>query len=508
MTERKTPLRIRFKEGVNMLFNLARARGFFAFCGLALAGPACALKDRQALTPPMGWNSWNHFGAGLTEAKFKAIADAFVTTGLKDAGYSFLVIDDGWMQSARDAAGNLVPVPSKYPNGLQALGDYVHAKGLKFGIYECPTKTTCERLPGSFGHEAQDARAFASWGADFLKYDWCGVQSGEDAQGLTVAQVQGRFATMRDALKATSRPFIYAMSEKGQGTKGVVPGTWSDSVAHMWRIGHDIGPNWGSVTGHADENAGLAKYAGPGGWNDPDMLEVGNGTLTTPENRTHFSLWCIQAAPLILGNDPSSMTDVVKAILTNKEAIAIDQDSLGIQGERIKGKGALEVWVKGLKNGDKGVLLVNRTATAGSISVQWNDSLIKWSANAAADVRDIWNGKDYPGAAKGFSAQVASHDAVLIRVHNPNATGIRSRNQPAGEQPLGKVIAGRDGQPGFYLAGGSPGNAEVTDVRGNAVLRFPVAAGWNRVPAALAPGTYSIRVTGTPAGISRRFFVP
>lgn len=409
------------------------------------AAPVSALRDGQALTPPMGWNSWNHFRGGLTEAKFKAIANAFVSTGLRDAGYKYLVIDDGWLEAGRDAGEGLITVAKNFPSGMKALGDYAHDRGLKFGIYACPTKTTCMRRMGSFGHEAQDAKLFASFGVDFLKYDWCGVQSGEDTAGVTVAEVKRRYVAMRDALKATGRPIVYSMSEKGQGTKGIEPGTWSDTVAHMWRIGYDIHENWASVLSHANENADLSQYASPGGWNDPDMLEVGNGDLTVGENRAHFSLWCIQAAPLILGNDPSAMTDAIKAILVNREAIAIDQDSLGIQGRRIRGKGALEVWVKPLKGGEKAVLLFNATAADASIEVRWNDSLMGWKADALADVRDIWNAKDIKGAKGGYAATVPSHDAVLLRIRNASATGLLKSGwfKCLGRQVLSRDANGR-----------------------------------------------------------------
>ncbi len=397
-------------------------------CGMLMgAAPmAWCLSDGQALTPPMGWNSWNKFGGGMTEAKFKAIADAFVTNGLKDAGYKYLVVDDGWLEAGRDAAGALIPVSKNFPAGMKALGDYAHSKGLKFGMYQCPTLTTCQHKMGSFGHEKEDARQLASYGIDFLKYDWCGVQSGEDAAGVSVAEVKRRYVAMRDALKATGRPIVYSMSEKGQGTKGVVPGTWSDTVAHMWRIGHDIHTDWASVVSHASDNAGIPQYTAPGGWNDPDMLEVGNGTLTVAENRSHFSLWCIMASPLILGNDPSAMTDSVKAIVINREAIAIDQDSLGRQGHRIRGKGALEVWVKELRGGEKAVLLFNATAATADIRVDWKDSLILWDG-AAVDVREIWSGREAKAAAGGYTSRVASHDAVLLRLRNPAVTSLSRR---------------------------------------------------------------------------------
>ncbi len=374
----------------------------------------------------MGWNSWNHFSGNIDETQFKAIADAFVSSGLKDAGYRFLVIDDGWLEAKRDKDSNLAIVTSKFPSGMKALGDYAHARGLKLGIYACPTRTTCMRRAGSFSHEAGDARAFASWGVDFLKYDWCGVQSGEDAEGLAVDEVKRRYVVMREALRATGRPIVYALCEKAQGTRGVVPGTWSDTVGHMWRIGGDIHSDWASITAHADANSGLSRFAGPGGWNDPDMLEVGNGSLSEAENRSHFSLWCIQAAPLMLGNDPSAMTTAIRNILINKEAIAVDQDSAGIQGQRIRGKGALEVWVKSLRNGDKAVLLANQTGTAEAMSVHWTDSLIKWGVDDKVDVRDIWNRKDSLGVRQGISAIVASHDVAMFRLKKPGTSAIRT----------------------------------------------------------------------------------
>jgi alpha-galactosidase len=460
------------------------------------AGAAAALKDTLALTPPMGWNSWNHFGGGLTEAKFKAIADAFVSEGLRDAGYKYLVIDDAWMEAKRDADSGLVTVTSKFPSGIKSLGDYVHGKGLKLGIYACPTRTTCQRRAGSFNHEAQDARLFASWGVDFLKYDWCGVQSGEDAEGLSVAEVQRRFAAMRNALRASGRPIVYSLSEKTQGTRGVVAGSWSDTVGHMWRIGGDIHDTWASVAAHADQNAGLSKYSGPGGWNDPDMLEVGNGGLTDAENRLHFSFWCIQAAPLILGNDPSAMTSAVKAILTNKEAIAVDQDSLGVQGQRIAGKGTLEVWVKALKNGEKAVLLANLTDAEASISVKWNDSLIRWGADASVDVRDLWAHQDHAAVASGWTAKVPSHDGVLIRLHNRKAASARSPKP-------GSILLAGAAQGGFRLflpPGMQAGPAELTDARGRGLARMELRPGWNALPLDRLPrGLCFLRLGGTDA---------
>ena len=449
----------------------------------------------------MGWNSWNHFRGNIDANKFKAIVDAFVTSGLRDAGYRYLVIDDGWMGTSRDKDGNLVPVASKFPSGMKALGDYAHAKGLKFGIYSCPTKKTCMYRAGGYGHEAQDARAFASWGVDFLKYDWCGVQSGEDANGgVAVAEVKRRFAEMRDALKATGRPIVYSLSEKGQGTRGVVPGTWQDTVGHMWRIGYDINPNWEFITGHIDQDADLAEYAGPGGWNDPDMMEVGNG-LSDAENRMHFSAWCILAAPLMIGNDPSSMTAAVKDVLTNKEAIAVDQDSLGAQGVRIKGKGALEVWVKPLAGGDKAVMFLNRTSATATISVQWTDSLIRWGAGAKVNVRDLWKHSDSLVVAQGLSAQVPSHDAALFRLKRSQVSALRD-----GGSRSGLVLAWTGRGPGLFLPPEEKaGLASFLDFRGRVLFSLPVRGGWNALPGPfLERGVVCVRIANPDHVFVRR----
>lgn len=462
---------------------------------VGMAVPCRALEDGIARTPPMGWNSWNHFGGSITEAKFKAIADAFVSSGLKDAGYRYLVVDDEWMEATRDANANLIPVASKFPNGMKALGDYAHAKGLMFGIYACPTKTTCAHRAGSFDHETQDAGAFAAWGVDYLKYDWCGVQSGEDANGgVAVPEVMRRYVAMRDAIRATKRPVLYALCEKGQGTRGIKPGSWQDTVGHMWRIGYDIGGNWASITGHIDEDASLAKYAKPGGWNDPDMMEVGNGP-SDAENRAHFSAWCILAAPLILGNDPSTMSDTVKAILTNKEAIAVDQDSLGAQGIRIKGAGGLEVWVKELKNRDKAVLFLNRTGAAAAIAVKWTDSLIGWDANAKVDVRNLWKHTDSLGVPGGMTLTVPSHDAAMLRIRKADAVGIAAADLKLPEATVVRV----DGGLSLFLPwNGNAGHAtlSLSDMQGKTVLTMPVHGGWNPMPSAEVPaGIYILRIS-------------
>jgi alpha-galactosidase len=387
-----------------------------AFATLLIASSSGALQNGLARTPPMGWNSYNKFGGNVTEAQVKAIADAFVSQGLKAAGYEFIVVDYCWAQQSRDAAGHMVPVASKFPSGMASLGDYIHSKGLKFGMYQSPTKVTCCGEPGSYQHEQADAQQFASWGVDYVKYDWCGVQSGENGH-VTKDDVIGRYTAMRDAIAATARPMVYAMCEKGQGAK-VQPATWSEPVGNMWRTGNDIAASWARVLTSFDVDTTLAQYAKPGGWNDPDMLEVGNGSLTEAENRAHFSLWSIVAAPLMLGNDPSNMTSSVKAILTNAEVIAVDQDPLGKQGQRVAMSGQTEVWSKPMQDGSVAVVLFNRGSTPLSVSINWSTI----GVNGRSLVRDLWAHDDKGSFDSGFASMVAGHDVVMIRVYPPGVS--------------------------------------------------------------------------------------
>ena len=295
---------------------------------------AHALDNGLALTPPMGWNSWNTFRLNINEDLVKEVADVMVEKGFKDAGYEYVVIDDGW-QIRRDDEGNIIANPDKFPSGIKALADYVHSKGLKFGLYSDAGTLTCGGFPGSQGYEYQDARQYAAWGVDYLKYDWCntGNQSAPDSYTL-----------MRNALLMADRPIVFSICEWGT-TK---PWLWARDVGHLWRTTFDIRPCWDcgqrahskgvlienfiGFTKILDQQVGLESYAGPGHWNDPDMLEVGNGDLTYDENKAHFSLWCILAAPLMLGNDVRTLKPEIHEILTNKEVIAVNQDPLGRQG--------------------------------------------------------------------------------------------------------------------------------------------------------------------------------
>jgi alpha-galactosidase len=359
----------------------------------------------------MGWNSWNTFQCNLSEALIKQIADTFVSSGMQAAGYEYVNIDDCWMDG-RDSSGKLRWNTSKFPDGIPALASYVHDKGLKLGIYETPNTSTCVGLyggvsktvaVGSLGHETIDAQTFASWGIDYLKYDKC--------QGPVSA-----FAVMRDALRATSRPIFYSINP-GDGS-GCPPNTCSinlPTIANMWRIGFDIAGNWTSVTGLIDQNANLSAYAAPGHWNDPDMMEVGNG-LTDTEGRAHFSMWAIMAAPLIAGNDLRSMSAATKATLTNTDVIAVDQDALGIQGKLVATPSTnLQVWSKQLSGTNtRAVALFNRSAASASITVQWSSLGIP---GGAASVRDLWSHTDLGMFSNSYTASsVPSHGVVMLKI--------------------------------------------------------------------------------------------
>lgn len=300
-----------------------------------------------AKTPPMGWNSWNKYHCDVSETLIMQMADAMVSSGMKEAGYEYIVIDDCW-QVSRDENGEIVPDKERFPHGMKYVADYVHSKGLKFGIYSSAGKVTCQRRPGGFGHEYQDARTYARYGVDFLKYDWC---------GSSTQNAPSSYTNMRDALYAAGRPIVFSICEWGSSK----PWEWAGDVGHLWRTTGDISDNWNSMINIFNQQKDLARYAGPGKWNDPDMLEVGNGGMTTEEYRTHFSLWCMLASPLMAGNDLANMTPDTKAILMNKEMIAVNQDTLGRQATCYRDNGDYQIWVKGLANNEKAICLLNKS---------------------------------------------------------------------------------------------------------------------------------------------------
>jgi alpha-galactosidase len=376
-------------------------------CAVSLTN-AYPLDNRLARTPPMGWNSWNKFACDVNEQLIREMADAMVTSGMKDAGYVYLVIDDCW-QIDRDAQGNILPDPQRFPSGMKALADYVHSKGLKFGLYSDAGTLTCQKRPGSRGYEFQDARQYAAWGVDYLKYDWCSTGT---------QNAPASYSIMRDALLKASRPIVFSICEWGTSK----PWLWAKDIGNLWRTTGDIQDcwdckrDWGGmgVVHILDLQDGLESYAGPGHWNDPDMLEVGNGGMTITEYRAHFSLWCILAAPLMSGNDLRNMTNEVKEILTNREVIAVDQDSLGMQGRRVKRDGDREVWAKQLADGGRAVVLFNRGPKSQEISVSWTE--IGYPQHVAAQVRDLWAHKDLGKLSGKFSAEVPSHGVVMVTV--------------------------------------------------------------------------------------------
>ena len=303
--------------------------------------------EKLVKTPPMGWNSWNKYQCNVSEVLIMGMADAMVSSGMKDVGYEYIVIDDCW-QISRDENGNIVPDKDRFPHGMKYVADYVHSKGLKFGIYSSAGTVTCQKRPGGFGHEYQDALYYAKCGVDYLKYDWCGSSS-QDAKSS--------YTNMRDALYTAGRPIVFSICEWGSSK----PWEWAGTVGNLWRTTGDISDSWNSMIGIFDKQKDLARYAGPGKWNDPDMLEVGNGGMTTEEYRTHFSLWCMLASPLIAGNDIQNMTPETKSILLNKEIIAINQDTLGRQATCYRDNVDYQIWVKGLSNNEKAICLLNKS---------------------------------------------------------------------------------------------------------------------------------------------------
>jgi alpha-galactosidase len=305
----------------------------------------------------MGWNSWNKYQCNVSEVLIMQMADAMVSSGMKDAGYQYIVIDDCW-QIARDENGEIVPDKDRFPHGMKYVADYVHSKGLKFGIYSSAGKVTCQRRPGGFGHEYQDARTYAKYGVDYLKYDWCGSSS-QDAKSS--------YTNMRDALFAAGRPIVFSICEWGSNK----PWEWAGSVGHLWRTTGDISDNWDSMIDIFSRQRDLARFAGPGRWNDPDMLEVGNGGMTTEEYKTHFSLWCMLASPLMAGNDLANMTPDIQSILKNREIIAVDQDSLGRQATCFRDNGDYQIWVKPLAKRERAVCLLNRSDEKKSVLVDF-----------------------------------------------------------------------------------------------------------------------------------------
>ena len=359
----------------------------------------------------MGWNSWNHFAGKVNDADVRAAADAIVASGMRDAGYIYVNIDDTW-EGQRDAQGN-IQTNSKFPD-MKALADYVHSKGLKLGIYSSPGPKTCAGYEGSYGHEQQDADTYAKWGIDYLKYDLCGYGSvmKKEAPGdkqKQWAMMQQAYEKMHQALLSTHRPIVYSLCQYGWDAVW----NWGPKVGgNLWRTTGDISDNYDRMSVIGFSQAGLARYAAPGHWNDPDMLEVGNGKMTPDEYRTHMSLWAMLAAPLLAGNDLSKMDDMTKSILMNKEVIAVDQDALGKQGDRVSATGPFEIWMKPLKDGSRAVALFNRSEAVYPITVD----LRAVGFDGPAHARDLWSHKDLGTLQTSYTAIVPRHGVVMLRL--------------------------------------------------------------------------------------------
>ena len=360
-----------------------------------------------ALTPPMGWNSWNTFEVDIHEDMIKQMVDIIVNNGMKEAGYNYIVVDDGWEALQRDSVGNLVPDPKKFPHGMKALADYVHSKGLKFGIHNCAGKTTCNGFPGGRGHEYQDALLYASWGVDYLKYDWCdhGTANGPET-----------YRIMRDALFAAKRPVVYSLCEWGNNK----PWEWAKDVGHLWRTTGDITDCY-NCEGEYDLGMrfilklqeGLEKYAGPGHWNDPDMLEVGNPGLNVTESRSHFSLWCMLAAPLMAGNDLRKMSPDILKILTNKDAIAINQDSLGKQASLYMDHLSKQVYVKELSKDNWAVCWHNSGDQPYTQRINWKHfTFLKGEYN----IYDVWKHKIIGTTSSNMEIDIDTHDVLFYKL--------------------------------------------------------------------------------------------
>ena len=374
-----------------------------------------------AQTPPMGWNSWNTFQTNIDEPLLKGMVDTYVSSGMKDAGYTYFVLDDGWMSMDRDKDGNLVADPKKFPNGMKEFADYVHSKGLKFGIYNCAGTKTCAGYPGTRGYEYQDARLYASWGVDYLKFDWC------NTDGINAKEA---YTTMSLAIRAAGRPMVFSLCEWGNHQ----PWRWAKDVGQLWRSTGDIYAGFEknlskgtwtalSVLSILDKQDSIRQYAGPGHWNDPDMLEVGNG-MKYNEDKAHFSLWCMLAAPLMAGNDLRKMTNQTKSILTNKDLIAIDQDALGIEAFRYYSFDGIEIWVKPLANNEVAVCFLNRSDHPQTINYNWkghiiSDAVNKIDYNFNVDtykLHDLWTKKEIGTTVKNFEQTIPSDDVVVLRL--------------------------------------------------------------------------------------------
>lgn len=496
---------------------------------ISAGSPAIALDNGLARTPPMGFNNWNSTAcrADFNEAMVLGIIDIFVNQGLRDVGYQYVNLDDCWAVPApnsRDASGNLKPDLVRFPRGIKYLADYAHARGVKLGLYTSAGTKTCNTLgfSGGLGNEVKDANLFASWGVDYLKYDNC------NNQGVDARQ---RYGAMRDALAATGRPIVYSICEWGRTDPKVW--TWGKEYGNLWRTTGDISDNWGSMIGKAQANRVLAQWAGPGHWNDPDMLEVGNGGMTATEYRTHFSLWAIMAAPLLIGSDLREVNADTFTILKNTDVIAVDQDSLGRQGTVISNSSGLVVYAKTLANGDRAVALSNETTSTATIST--SAAAIGLGGSSSYNLKDLWS-KATSTTSGSISASVPGHGTVMYRVSRAGTT-VRHEAEVAASSAGSTVDTNWSGFSGtgflntanatgsfvqFTVNAAAAGPATLTfdyangttadrpsslSVNGGSgpTLAFPATGAWSlwgtqTVNVTLAAGANTIRLTATGTG--------
>jgi alpha-galactosidase len=465
----------------------------------------------------MGWNDWYSFGCNVSASLIEQTAKAMVTSGMKAAGYQYVNIDDCWLDSQRTADGSLQADPAKFPDGIKPVADYVHSLGLKLGIYEDVGTQTCAGYPGTYGHYAQDARTLASWGIDFIKMDWCNVPF-SDLPGLSEEQVAVKLYTeFGQALKATGRPILYSICEWDPSLQ---PWTWAPKIANMWRSNNDYGDSWSQVLGNLDQEASLSGDAGPGHWNDPDILQIGRSGLTTAEDQAQFSMWSMLSAPLLAGNDLRSMTPAVQRILTNRAVIAVDQDPLGAEATRVSEQGNADVWVKRLANGDRAIMLLNRGTAPLDISTTAKAAGLP--AAGGYRVSNLWtSGVTESGGT--FAATVPGTSAVLLRVtplRGPALAAVTASVPPLTDTAVSvpavypgstEQIAGAGQTITVPVTFRDDGRAPVTDARltltapsgwpvsGSAPSRPGVGSGGElagtwllTVPAGTPPGSYTL----------------
>jgi alpha-galactosidase len=449
---------------------------------LTTAAPAAAEGNGLALTPPMGFNDWNAFKCNVSASLIEQTADTMVSSGMAKAGYKYVNIDDCWLSSARAADGSLVADPTKFPDGIKAVADYVHARGLKLGIYEDAGTMTCAGYPGSLGHEQQDAATFASWGVDYLKYDQCNIPF-DNYPGMTHQQIDTQlYTTMSKALKATGRPIVFSMCN---GTDSEAhPWLWGAPVSNLWRTTTDIQDSFSSMAALVAQNAQLAQYAKPGAWNDPDMLEIGNGGMTNAEYRSEMSLWSEMAAPLISGTDLTNASAATLKIYTNKDVIAIDQDKLGKQGRLLSSTNGHDVFAKPLANGDVAVALFNASDSASTIST--SAQAVGLPHDSVYSAKDLWSKKVTESAGR-IGAYVPAHATVMYRVSAPSKTGPTQLKSPMTELGITSSANPIDvgGKSTVTVTFTDDGRTPVT----NAKLALTAPSGWSLTRTKAAKGS-------------------